>query len=112
MALNSGAHEPLTFFRLALANSIRCGEVFHPIEAWSESEWMVAVAGEVGEAANLIKKRNRPEPIPVDDVVDELADAVIYIDLLCTRMGASLEDGIRRKFESVSVKRRSTVHLG
>ena len=101
----------LTFNRLAAANLLRCEEVFRPIDTWSESEWMVAIAGEVGEAANLIKKRNRPELIDVDEVVDELADAVIYIDLLCTRMGRSLEDGIRRKFEAVSVKRHSTVHL-
>jgi len=102
---------PLTFRELRFSNAARCEEVFHAINEWSETDWMCAVAGEVGEAANLIKKRRRPQPIDVDDVVDELADAVIYIDLLCTRMGKSLEDGIRRKFEAVSLRRGSAIHL-
>lgn len=31
----------------------------HPLNLWSGSDWMVAVVGEIGEAANNLKKLNR-----------------------------------------------------
>jgi NTP pyrophosphatase (non-canonical NTP hydrolase) len=105
----------LTFTHLAIANLARCEEAFHPIDEWSETDWACAFGGEAGEAQNKIKKRRRGyrdtnnNLVPtVEEVVDEIADAVIYADLLCTRMGASLEDGIRRKFNEVSER----VHSG
>lgn len=102
---------PLTFERLRTINRVRCENVFHPIAEWSETDWMCAAAGEMGEAANKIKKRRRGEEVSIDDVIDELADAVIYADLLATRMGACLEDGIRRKFNEVSARRGSDLRL-
>lgn len=113
----------LTFLELAAKNARRCEESFHRIEMWSETDWMTAVAGEVGEAANLIKKRRRLSTpnntqeknynaeLHINNVIDELADAVIYIDLLCTRMGGNLEEGIRRKFKEVSKRVGSVVEL-
>lgn len=112
----------LTFLELAAKNARRCEEAFHPIIEWSETDWMTAVAGEVGEAANIIKKRRRLSTsntqegnyfseLHVNNVVNELADAVIYIDLLCTRMGGSLEEGIRRKFNEVSKRVNSSVTM-
>jgi NTP pyrophosphatase (non-canonical NTP hydrolase) len=113
----------MKFSELSAQNQFRCEESFHPVEEWSEADWMTAIAGEVGEAANWIKKRRRystdtlkikydhPDAPSVDTVIDELADAVIYIDLLCTRMGGNLEDGIRRKFNEVSDRVGSTRKL-
>ena len=31
----------------------------HPLDQWSLSDWMTAVVGELGEAANVLKKLNR-----------------------------------------------------
>lgn len=111
----------MNFYDLKAANYNRCIKSFHPIEEWSETDWATAFGGECGEALNLIKKRRRyntsgiqyahPNAPTVDDVVDELADAVIYADLLCTRMGASLEEGIRRKFNEVSKRVGSSIIL-
>jgi len=92
----------LLFAHLRIANALRCEASFHPIQEWSETDWMCAIAGEVGEAANKIKKRKRGERIDVDEVADELADAVIYIDLLASRMGFHLEEAVVRKFNEVS----------
>ena len=92
----------LSFHRLKEENRRRCEESFHPTHDWSPSDWATALAGEVGEACNLIKKMRRGEEIPIEEIGYEIADAVIYADLLCTRLGISLETAIRSKFNLVS----------
>lgn len=101
----------LEFDDLAEANAERCSAFGHKVSEWSETDWMCAVAGEVGEAANLIKKRKRGEPVLAGEVADELADAVIYLDLLATRMGIDLGDAVRSKFNRVSERIKSEVRL-
>ena len=69
----------------------------HPLDSWSLSDWMVATMGELGEAANVLKKLNRVrDGIPGnsetraqlrDMFVDELADTYIYLDLTCRSVG-------------------------
>jgi len=73
----------------------------HSLESWSEAEWTNAIAGELGEAANLTKKllrhRDRvagnykPEDQDVDylrrQAAHELCDAIIYADLAIQRLG-------------------------
>ena len=46
----------LTFAELRDANVTRCNESFHPVDAWSGTDWACALAGEVGEACNVVKK--------------------------------------------------------
>lgn len=63
----------------------------HTLESWSISDWMTAILGELGEAANLAKKLNRVrDGIPGNTAspdelramfADELADIFIYTDL-------------------------------
>lgn len=101
----------LTFEALRGANVRRCEEAFHPLDDWSETDWATALAGEVGEACNLLKKRRRGEDIPTQEVADELADVMLYLDLLAARMGIDLEDAVKRKFNAVSERRGSTVFL-
>ena len=84
------------------ANVARCDIDFHLLESWSESEWCLAACGELGEAANIIKKRLRGEPIPIEVVAAELADTVTYIDLLAARMGIDLGAALVAKFNVVS----------
>lgn len=65
----------------------------HKLDSWSGSDWMVALLGELGEAANILKKLNRvrdgipgnkatPDQLR-EQFADELADAYVYLDLLC-----------------------------
>ena len=104
------------------ANAYRCdNDYHHPFppegtptrrhDSWSPSDWMTAIAGEVGEAANLIKKRRRGQEIDTKDILHELADAVIYIDLLVTALGGDLETAIREKFNLTSDRIGSTVKV-
>jgi NTP pyrophosphatase (non-canonical NTP hydrolase) len=102
---------PLTFNELREANRLRTERCFHPIEEWSPTDWATAVAGEVGEACNKVKKLRRGEDISIYAIGAELADTVIYIDLLCQRLGLDLGDCITRKFNEKSRQVGSEVTL-
>jgi NTP pyrophosphatase (non-canonical NTP hydrolase) len=116
--------DPLKFSDLRRANVERCENSFHGIDRWTPSDWMTAVAGECGEAANKIKKLRRLETAPdthrpedgtakelTAGVGFELADLVIYADLLAARLGIDLGEAVRKKFDMVSVRVASPVRL-
>lgn len=90
---------------------------WHPagITEWSLSDWFTALAGEVGEAGNIIKKLNRyrdkiqqkgtPEKDELQEKLKmEIGDVFMYLDLLARRAGFNLEDCIRDTFNRVSVR--------
>jgi NTP pyrophosphatase (non-canonical NTP hydrolase) len=84
------------------------------LTSWSESDWFTALAGEVGELGNVIKKMNRVRDGMQQNAVDpaklrqmaadELADVYLYLDLLAQRLGVSLPEAIQSKFNAVSVR--------
>jgi NTP pyrophosphatase (non-canonical NTP hydrolase) len=86
----------------------------HPLSSWTLSDWMTATLGELGEAANVVKKLNRyRDGIPGNTVsesnlrsqlADELADALIYLDLLAQAAGLDLETIRDAKFAKTSQK--------
>lgn len=88
-----------------------------PIYEWELSQWGVALAGECGEACNVIKKINRIEigagrmnrnNPAFDELIDELgaelADTMGYLVLLAAAAGIDLEAAIKEKFNAVSEK--------
>lgn len=97
---------------LAYVRSLR----WHPdgIESWSLSDWGVALAGEVGELCNVIKKLNRVRDGMQQKAVDEdalknalameIGDTYLYLDLLARRAGLDLENCIRATFNRVSIR--------
>lgn len=118
----------LTFDELRAINKARCEAAFHEVDAWKPWEWSNAMAGECGEACNITKKMNRIWPAnqfkqswnkPEDQrmaelearLADELADVVIYADLLATRIGRSLGDCVREKFNTKSDEIGSPIKL-
>lgn len=103
----------LTFRELRRANIERCeGPAFkHRVFDWSPTDWACALAGEVGEACNLIKKLRRGEPVPIPSIAAELADVQAYLDLLAARLGIDLGAATIDKFNAVSDRRGSTVKL-
>lgn len=103
--------DSLDFAHLRAVNVARCEAAFNRLYDWSPTDWACAVAGEVGEACNLIKKIRRHDSVDPCDVGDELADAVIYIDLLAARLGIDLGAAVRRKFNLVSDRVGSAVRL-
>lgn len=101
----------LTFQQFRQANRARCLR-WHPggIASWSDSDWMTAIVGELGELASLIKMRNRERDglpgnkfSPTDEqIAQEAADVFTYLDLLCERNGIDLGLAAVRKFNEVS----------
>jgi NTP pyrophosphatase (non-canonical NTP hydrolase) len=81
---------------------------------WALSTWCNAVLGELGEAANLIKKVERGD-IALDDAREalgkELADVLTYLDILAFRTGVDLGRETIAKFNAVSVRVGSTIRL-
>lgn len=78
------------------------GKAHATIEEWSEADWMNAVVGELGELANLLKKRRRGEYIAQQDVSDEWADVFTYLDLLGRRLNLDPQNAVMGKFHRVS----------
>lgn len=123
----------LTFSRLSETNGQRC-ERWHgpdwrePEDAWTIADWSNALAGEAGEAANVVKKLRRIDadlwdkqkypgetrgdlvhkpPAEARDLLvsrlrNELADVVLYADLLAQKTGIDLGAAVREKFNRVS----------
>lgn len=99
------------FENLRDANASRCMQSFPMCDGWKPADWVTAAVGELGEAANLIKKRRRGEDVATKDIAYEIADTVIYLDLLAARLGIDLGAAIREKFNIVSERVGSEVRL-
>lgn len=76
----------------------------HPLDAWSPAEWGCALAGEVGELCNLLKKLKRgDDPAPTKaQLEEELGGSFVYLDLLAQRLGINLFEAARKEFDRVS----------
>ena len=96
------------------ANRDRCeSRAFnHKIDDWTPAMWACALAGEVGELCNLIKKEFRGlDKVSRRSIEDEIADVAIYLDLLAARYKIDLSYVICRKFNEVSRKRKSNIRI-
>lgn len=110
----------MTFYKFSTMNLERAKR-WHDgdIRQWSLSDWLMAMAGEAGEACNAGKKVRRIEEHianisedksrqlsdmgqALDKIAEELADVVIYCDLVAHRIGANLEEAIKVKFNHTS----------
>jgi NTP pyrophosphatase (non-canonical NTP hydrolase) len=114
----------LTFKQLRKANVARCEKHFHSIESWSETDWATALAGEVGELCNYIKKRRRAKDSIYNrnvkkknnndylkDCAKEVADIQCYLDLISAKLGLELDKCTRMKFNEVSKRVGSKIRL-
>jgi NTP pyrophosphatase (non-canonical NTP hydrolase) len=105
---------PLTFAQVHAVNTSRCRRWHEESAAWTGADWATALAGECGEALNIVKKLRRvecgmrpgPNDPPVTELGDmlaaELADVFLYLDLLAWHYGIDLPYAIVSKFNRVS----------
>ncbi len=101
---------------LRAVNVTRCQRWHGPGSTpWNAADWSNATCGEAGEMANVIKKIRRHETGAVNEgdpspetlkvmAAEEMADVVIYVDLLANYLGVDLGEAIKAKFNKVSVK--------
>lgn len=106
---------PMTFGEFSEANRARCEHpqgFKHPLSGWSASDWMTALVGEVGEAANVVKKLNRyRDGVPGNKLTEgelrdqlrkELGDVFVYLDLMSQSLGFSIADAAVEVFNAKS----------
>ena len=86
------------------------------LQSWRPAEWVVAMVGELGEACNVLKKMNRlrdgitgnrksvdmTRELLQAQLGEELADTMIYLELLSNSLGVDLEKEVVKKFNKVS----------
>jgi NTP pyrophosphatase (non-canonical NTP hydrolase) len=110
--------------RLRTVNLDRCAR-WHGrgTEPWSGADWANAMQGEAGEAGNVVKKIRRVEtrtgpqtdkdlPELRYELANEIADTLIYLDLLAAHYGIDLEPAVTRKFDFVSAREGFPERLG
>ncbi len=99
----------LTFKDFQELNAKRCSEAYHKVDenAWPIQNWCLAIAGESGELCNLVKKVIRGD-FPLEqvkkEILDELADVIIYCDLAITHLREDTAEVIMDKFDKTSEK--------
>ena len=107
----------MRFEEFSQANRARCESpkgFNHPLSGWSTSDWMTALVGEVGEAANIVKKLNRVrDGVPGNKLTPdelraqlrrELGDVFVYLVLMAQSLGFSIEDAAVEVFNSKSAE--------
>jgi NTP pyrophosphatase (non-canonical NTP hydrolase) len=76
------------------------------------------LAGEVGEACNVIKKLERERlgirgsRATVEQLAEELADVIICADLIAMHMNIDLELAVSEKFNQTSFKQNLKTRMG
>lgn len=109
----------LTFKEVSAVNLSRCNR-WHAggIADWTPERWMTATTGELGEAANALKKLFRVEDSitnlnepdrqilsreeAIEKIGEEIADTFLYLNLLALRLEINLADEVVRKFNATS----------
>jgi NTP pyrophosphatase (non-canonical NTP hydrolase) len=107
----------MTFGQFSQANRARCESpqgFNHPLSGWSTSDWITATMGELGEAANVVKKLNRyRDGVPGNKVSEaelrdqlrkEIGDVFVYLDLMAQSLGFSIADAAAEVFNSKSAE--------
>ena len=106
MALNFDTLRNQNIARLAQFKN-RKGKVCHNEDGsdWCLGQWSNATLGELGEAANIIKKIERGD-MTLDEgrqaLADELADVQTYLDILAFRAGVDLGAATMKKWDEIS----------
>lgn len=82
---------------------------------WTTAHWLQATVGELGELANIMKKVDRGDftlDAARSDIAKELADVQTYLDILAMKLGIDLGMATKDKFNEVSKRIGSRVHIG
>ena len=102
----------LTFSTMRRANQNRLRESYPMRHKFDAAYWGNALAGETGEACNIIKKIiNEREGITIEDLAKELADILAYLDLTAAYFGIDLEAAYIAKFNEVSERVGSIIRI-
>lgn len=112
--------QKINFGHLRRANVARYAD-YPQCEEKTIEHWAMCVGGEAGELLNTLKKwcegdtkiyvRGEKVPLNLKVIGDEIADIVIYADILAEKLGLNLGECVRSKFNEVSERVGSAVRL-
>lgn len=81
---------------------------------WSLNDWMTAALGELGECANVLKKVRRGD-LTLEEarpkIMQEIADTIIYADILAMQCSISLDEAVLKTFNNKSKQVGADVFL-
>jgi NTP pyrophosphatase (non-canonical NTP hydrolase) len=106
-----------SFMHELRAANVRRDEVWNPSSLLSLSFRGNELAGEIGEACNILKKIERERlglvgsKATPEMLAEELADGVICLDLIAMEFAIDLEESIRRKFNKTSRERNLNITM-
>jgi NTP pyrophosphatase (non-canonical NTP hydrolase) len=107
--------KPYTLKELSDAISSRDAQsVYNSIATWSPTDWGCAIAGEVGELCNMLKKVRRGSKTMKElkpEIKKEIADIFLYTLLISKALDIDLEDATIKKFNEVSRKLKVKTRL-
>ncbi|MNH49298.1 MazG nucleotide pyrophosphohydrolase domain protein [compost metagenome] len=113
--LVSAPAAPAKTMNMTTHTTLRAANIARQAE-WDQDSQITAayrgneLAGEVGEACNVVKKLERERlgilgsRATVDELADELADVLICADLIAMHYGIDLEAAVAKKFNATSEK--------
>ena len=117
-------YDGLTFNTLRRGNKRRVNEFKRPdgtkahngngVSEWTLLEWGGAASGELGELNNILKKVRRGDftiEEVREEVAREIADVVIYLDLLAEAAGVVLGRAVMDSFNNKSAKQNIGIFL-
>jgi NTP pyrophosphatase (non-canonical NTP hydrolase) len=96
---------------LQIKMAARSRELFPECQNWTRSDWLTALVGEIGELANIIKKKNRePSRDYHAAMVEEVGDSIAYFLLLAENLNISAEGATIGSYNKVCL-RKGAPHL-
>jgi NTP pyrophosphatase (non-canonical NTP hydrolase) len=104
----------MTFAEFTKGNKLRSVECFkRAVEPDSVQAFAIGAAEEVGEVMGKVRAllgytARKVGTVTPEDLGDEVADAVHYLDLLVECYGLRMEDCLQRKFNKVSERSGSS----
>jgi NTP pyrophosphatase (non-canonical NTP hydrolase) len=107
----TNVRQPLTFRHFHAVNTARAHADIKHSHSWIPLAWGGALAGEVGELCNYLKKMSRGDKIKKKVLAHEVADILIYLSLLADRLDIDMEAAVIEKFNIVSKRWNSKFKL-
>jgi NTP pyrophosphatase (non-canonical NTP hydrolase) len=88
---------------------------FVDFDEWTETDLGCALAGEVGELCNMLKKRKRKkhkgDNISKKECGKEMADVLAYLLVLAEKMDIDITEAYVDKFNEVSRRKKSNIRM-
>jgi NTP pyrophosphatase (non-canonical NTP hydrolase) len=101
---SAGLAETINLFEL---HQKMTSHLFPSYSSTDERFLALGLCGEVGELANMIKKRWRDGVDLTEEIRDEIADIRVYLELIAKCFdieGSKLDDRVQKKLEQVVIK--------